>query len=106
MNPVPDPVADGLSRGWKVFGGPHGALPKVLDCDVAIVGSGAGAGISAELLTAAGLSVVIVEEGPLSRNRTEGERRHAAAPTGLSWKPSAVARRFNAATLRWRCCSS
>ena len=36
-----------------------------ISCDVAIVGSGAGAGITAELLAKAGLKVVIVEEGPL-----------------------------------------
>jgi len=36
-----------------------------LECDVVIVGSGAGGGISAEILSTAGLSVVIVEEGPL-----------------------------------------
>ena len=60
-----DPIREGLARGWRVFGGPHTAPPATLTCDVAIVGSGAGAGITAELLTAAGLQVVIVEEGPL-----------------------------------------
>ena len=52
---------DGLRRGWKVLGGPHGEVPPTLSCDVAIIGSGAGAGITAELLTRAGLKVVIVE---------------------------------------------
>jgi choline dehydrogenase-like flavoprotein len=65
MTKIPDPIADGLQRGWKVHGGPHRPVPAALECDVAIVGSGAGAGITAELLTKAGLSVVIVEEGPL-----------------------------------------
>jgi choline dehydrogenase-like flavoprotein len=63
--PIPDPIRAGLARGWKVLGGPHGPVPAELNCDVVIIGSGAGAGITAELLTAAGLSVVIVEEGPL-----------------------------------------
>jgi choline dehydrogenase-like flavoprotein len=67
---IPDPITDGLARGWCVFGGARGQpLPATLDCDVAIVGSGAGAGITAELLTAAGLAVVIVEEGPLKSSR-------------------------------------
>lgn len=62
---ISDPIREGLARGWKVFGGPHAALPTQITCDVAIVGSGAGAGITAELLSRAGLAVVIVEEGPL-----------------------------------------
>lgn len=66
---IVDPITDGLARGWRVHGGSHGAAPAKLDCDVAIIGSGAGAGISAELLSAAGLRVVIVEEGPLKSSR-------------------------------------
>ena len=58
-----DPIRDGLSRRWRVFGGPHPPAPAVLECDVAIVGSGAGAGVTAELLALAGLQVVLVEEG-------------------------------------------
>lgn len=65
MSKFKDPIRDGLGRGWKVLGGSHGALPQKINCDVAIVGSGAGAGITAELLTRAGLNVVIIEEGPL-----------------------------------------
>jgi len=34
-------------------------------CDVAILSSSAGAGITSELLTKAGLQVVIIEERPL-----------------------------------------
>ena len=62
---IADPIRDGLARGWRVFGGERAAPPATLECDVAIIGSGAGAGISAELLAQAGLAVVIVEEGPL-----------------------------------------
>jgi len=65
MSKLPDPIAAGLRRGWKVAGGAHAPLPAKLVCDVAIVGSGAGGGITAELLAKAGLQVVIVEEGPL-----------------------------------------
>jgi choline dehydrogenase-like flavoprotein len=65
MTTIHDPVRAGLARGWNVKGGPFGAAPEELSCDVAIVGSGAGAGITAELLAKAGLKVVIVEEGPL-----------------------------------------
>ena len=62
-------MRDGLVRGWKVYGGRHvGARPlprETLRCDVAIIGTGAGAGVTAELLTQAGLDVVLIEEGPL-----------------------------------------
>ncbi len=43
---------------------------KILEYDVVIVGSGAGGGISAEVLTKAGLSILIVEEGPLRTNES------------------------------------
>lgn len=75
---LPDPILDGLQRGWKVRGGPHGALSAVLDCDVAIVGSGAGAGITAEMLARAGLKIVILEEGPL-RSSSQFKQREADA---------------------------
>lgn len=66
--PEPDPFREGLARGWKVFGGRHAGarpLPAKASCDVAIVGSGAGAGITAEVLARAGLDVLLIEEGPL-----------------------------------------
>ncbi len=78
---VADPIADGLARGWRVFGGARGATPPTLECDVAIVGSGAGAGITAELLSAAGLKLVIVEEGPLKSSRDFRQLESEAYPT-------------------------
>lgn len=80
MSNFPDPIREGLQRGWKVLGGAHGALPEKITCDVAIVGSGAGAGITAELLTRAGLSVVIVEEGPLKSSTDFRQRESEAYP--------------------------
>ena len=65
MSSIPDPIREGLARGWKVYGGNFAAPAATLDCDVAIIGTGAGAGITAELLTSAGLQVVMIEEGPL-----------------------------------------
>jgi choline dehydrogenase-like flavoprotein len=77
---LPDPIAEGLARGWRVFGGPHAPAPATLTCDVAIVGSGAGGGVTAELLTAAGLSVVVIEEGPLKSSRDFHQRESQAYP--------------------------
>jgi choline dehydrogenase-like flavoprotein len=81
MSNFPDPIRAGLERGWKVLGGAHGPLPEKISCDVAIVGSGAGAGITAELLTRAGLDVVIVEEGPLKSSSDFRQRESEAYPT-------------------------
>ncbi len=81
MSKQPDPIAQGLARGWKVYGGPHAPRPAQLQCDVAIVGSGAGAGITAELLTAAGLDVVLVEEGPLKSSRDFNQLESEAYPS-------------------------
>jgi hypothetical protein len=82
MSSIKDPIREGLARGWKVLGGAHGALPASITCDVAIIGSGAGAGITAELLTKAGLSVVIVEEGQL-KSSTDFKQREPEAYASL-----------------------
>lgn len=82
MSTLPDPIREGLARGWRVLGGPHGPLPASIHCDVVIVGSGAGAGITAELMAHAGLDIVIVEEGPL-RSSTDFHQRESEAYPAL-----------------------
>jgi choline dehydrogenase-like flavoprotein len=62
---IPDPIREGLARGWKVMGGAFAPPPAEMTCDVLIVGTGAGGGVTAEMLSAAGLDVVMIEEGPL-----------------------------------------
>lgn len=47
--------------------------PKLARCDVAVVGSGAGGATVARELAAAGLDVVIVEEGPYRSARNYGD---------------------------------
>ncbi len=81
MNTLVDPIKEGLARGWKVFGADHKELPPALTCDVVIIGTGAGAGITAELLTSAGLSVVLVEEGPLRSSSDFRQIESEAYPT-------------------------
>ena len=81
MSTLVDPIVEGLVRGWRVLGGALGAAPADLECDVAIVGSGAGAGITAELLSAAGLRLVIVEEGPLKSSRDFRQLEAEAYPS-------------------------
>src|SRR3954464_3232522 len=81
MTQFPDPIREGLARGWSVRGGPYGEPPPRIECDVAIVGSGAGAGITAELLSKAGLKVVLVEEGPLKSSSDFHQRESEAYPS-------------------------
>jgi choline dehydrogenase-like flavoprotein len=104
MAKVPDPVAVGLAAGWRVLGGARGAAaPDALTCDVAIVGSGAGAGITAEILAKAGLDVVIVEEGPL-RTSSDFRQRESEAYPSLYQESAARKTRDKAMTiLQGRC---
>lgn len=80
MSQLNDPIKDGLLRGWKVTGGPFGQSPDKIICDVVIIGSGAGAGITAEVLSKAGLQVVIVEEGPLKSSSDFNQKESEAYP--------------------------
>src|SRR4051812_19202703 len=99
----PDPIREGLARGWRVAGGPFGPTTARLRCDVAIVGSGAGAGITAELLARAGLRVVIVEEGPL-RSSGDFHQQEAQAYPALYQESAARKTRDKAITiLQGRC---
>ena len=61
-----DPFRDGLAAGWNVVDASRLADDRTFEADVAIVGTGAGGGTAADMLTSAGLSVVMIEEGPLA----------------------------------------
>lgn len=77
MSKLPDPFVQGMAGGWKV----HDARElssRELTCDVVVIGSGAGGGITAEMLTQAGLDVLIVEEGPL-KTSTDFRQNEAEA---------------------------
>ena len=73
-----DPFLEGINAGWQAIDASKLVADRELEADVAIVGSGAGGGIAAEILTKAGLKVVIVEEGPL-KTSTDFKMREADA---------------------------
>jgi choline dehydrogenase-like flavoprotein len=79
---IPDPIKAGLARGWKVTDCSTLRQDQVIEADVAIVGSGAGGGVTAEILTLAGLNVVIIEEGPL-KSSSDFKMREAQAYPAL-----------------------
>ncbi|MDB5793511.1 MAG: family oxidoreductase [Massilia sp.] len=75
---IPDPIREGLARGWKIVDAATLDQDRRFDADVVIVGSGAGGGVSAEILALAGLDVIIVEEGAL-RSSTDFRMRESDA---------------------------
>ena len=80
---IKDPVKLALAdvmRGWKVIDGARLQRDLSLDCDVVIVGSGAGGGTAAEILTQAGLTVVMIEEGPFKSSSDFRMREREAYP--------------------------
>jgi choline dehydrogenase-like flavoprotein len=80
-SPIPDPIADGLARGWRVTDASTLDGDRHYDVDVAIIGSGAGGGVTAEILALAGLQVLIIEEGPLKSSRDFKMREADAYPS-------------------------
>jgi choline dehydrogenase-like flavoprotein len=66
---LPDPIAAGLARGWRVIDATRLERDLVLEADAVIVGTGAGGGTAAEIFAEAGWRVVMVEEGPLKSSR-------------------------------------
>ena len=73
---------------------------STLEADVVIVGTGAGGGIAAEILAAAGLTVILVEEGPLQ----DVARLPHARVRGLSRAVPGIGGAQDAATRRSTSC--
>ena len=79
-SPLPDPVREGVAAGWKVIDASTLTEDRTLEADVVIVGTGAGGGTAAEIFAKAGLSVVMIEEGPLATSSDFRMREAEAYP--------------------------
>ncbi len=75
-----DPISEGLARGWKVIDAATLTRDREIECDVVVIGSGAGGGVTAEILAQAGFEVAIVEEGPLVGSSEFRMREREAYP--------------------------
>jgi len=73
-----DPYNDAAERGWDITDASAITGPLQLEADVVIVGTGAGGGTAAETLSKAGLSVVLLEAGPL-KTSTQFDMQERAA---------------------------
>ncbi|MCA6062423.1 GMC family oxidoreductase [Thalassolituus marinus] len=75
---ISDPILEGISNGWNVHESTDLADGTLLEADVIIIGTGAGGGTSAEILSKAGFRVLMLEEGPLkSTNDFRMDEREA-----------------------------
>lgn len=75
---IKDFFAQGVKSGWQVHHAGQMREDTTIECDVVIIGTGAGGGTTAEILTQAGLNVVLLEEGPLrTSNDFRMEEREA-----------------------------
>ena len=62
---IKDPWKTGIKNGWDVIDGRSVSADRTLEADVVIIGTGAGGGVSAEILTQRGLKVILIEAGKL-----------------------------------------
>jgi choline dehydrogenase-like flavoprotein len=78
---IPDPIQAGLAAGWRVIDAASVQSDRTMEADVVIIGSGAGGGVTAEILAKSGLKVIIVEEGALRSSKDFKMREAQAYPT-------------------------
>ncbi|NNG23585.1 GMC family oxidoreductase [Telluria aromaticivorans] len=78
---IPDPIREGIAKGWTLIDASTITSDRTLEADVVIIGSGAGGGVTAEILARSGLKVIVVEEGALKSSSDFKMRESEAYPT-------------------------
>ena len=86
-----DIYAAGIASGWKIIDASTLTAPQTLEADVAIIGSGAGGGVAAEILSLAGLKVLLLEEGALRTSESFKDMDEARAYNELYQEAAARA---------------
>nr|AGC71741.1 oxidoreductase, GMC family [uncultured bacterium A1Q1_fos_504] len=76
-----DPIREGLSKGWLHIDASQLGRDATLEADVCIIGTGAGGGITADVLSDTGLKVVMIEEGMLKSSTDFRMQETEAYPT-------------------------
>lgn len=75
-----DPIVTGLNAGWQHIDASTLAGPQHFEADVVIVGTGAGGGVAAEILTQAGLKVIMIEAGAFKSSKDFDMEERTAYP--------------------------
>ena len=88
---IPDIYTEGIASGWKVIDATTLTSPQTLEADVAIIGSGAGGGVTAEILSLAGFKVLLIEEGSLKTSDSFKDMDEARAYRDLYQEAAARA---------------
>lgn len=75
-----DPIQEGLASGWAHIDASTLTHDQSYEADVVIIGTGAGGGTAAEILTEAGLRVILVEAGSLKSSTDFDMEERTAYP--------------------------
>ena len=75
-----DPIKQGLASGWLHLDASTFTADQHFETDVVIIGTGAGGGMAAEILTQAGLSVLMLEHGALHSSSDFRQQERWAYP--------------------------
>ncbi len=77
---IVDPIVNGLAAGWQHINASQLKPNQQFEVDVVIVGTGAGGGTSAEILTQGGLKVLLIEAGALKSSKDFNMEERRAYP--------------------------